>query len=374
MCFIDRSLEQVTSTCAMCKVFPPRLGFPCPHKDSMGVCKNRTNHPRHDVLYFRNAELSFFNGCGFCKWVKRNPKLMIGDAIWRNPGWPGCCRPPKPQEYDCIAPTDWYAVSKIHAIPAPTPSPPSPNMPLNRSPTSSPPSRSKSINPASPRTPERGNSGSRDRAATYLASPPSSSSSSGSPVDARRDVFRKSDTAVTRTPIVPSGTLRSPRASPPERAKYPATKTGTLRAPPPPRPANPAPPSTNSSSSGSRSSFTQSGTVTSEGFTDYLSDESEAEVQREAERRAAEAELAALLEKQRLETGREEQEFRAARTQLATVGLQPPSAWSTGKPIPGSKPPTEATNNPASAYGTAGRSAYRSATSTQYLPVYAVRQ
>jgi len=146
----------------------------------------------------------------------------------------------------------------------------------------------------------------------------------------------------------------------------------------PPRPSNPAPPS--SSSSDSSSSLTQSGTVTSEGFTDYLSDESEAEMQREAERRAAEAEIAAMLEKQRLENGREEQEFRAARTQLAVLGLQPPSAWSTGKPIPqGSKHPPES-NNP-NHYGTAGRSSarssaemYRSPPSAQYVPVYAGRQ
>ncbi|KAF8592678.1 hypothetical protein K439DRAFT_1250943, partial [Ramaria rubella] len=74
--------------------------------------------------------------------------------------------------------------------------------------------------------------------------------------------------------------------------------------------------------------MTQSGTVTSEGFTDYLSDESDIEMQREAERRAGEAELAAKLERTKLELGREEQEFRAARNQLATVGLQPPAAWS----------------------------------------------
>ena len=88
MCYADRSLEQATSTCAMCKVFPPRnnsyvpptppaavesatSSLPrarrCPHKGSMGVCKNRANHPRHDVVHFRNAELSSFNGCGFCK-------------------------------------------------------------------------------------------------------------------------------------------------------------------------------------------------------------------------------------------------------------------------------------------------------------------
>lgn len=79
-----------------------------------------------------------------------------------------------------------------------------------------------------------------------------------------------------------------------------------------------------SSSEGSAQSWSSgasapdSGTVTSEGgFTDYLSDESEAELQRQAEVRAA------LLEQNRME----EQEFRAARQQLALVDLQPPKSW-----------------------------------------------
>ena len=50
------------------------------------------------------------------------------------------------------------------------------------------------------------------------------------------------------------------------------------------------------------------------GFIDYLSDESEAELQRQAELRAA---LVA-------QTKVEEQEFRAAPQQLATVDLRPP--------------------------------------------------
>ncbi|KAF9646772.1 hypothetical protein BDM02DRAFT_3062849, partial [Thelephora ganbajun] len=53
------------------------------------------------------------------------------------------------------------------------------------------------------------------------------------------------------------------------------------------------------------------------GFTDYLSDESEAELQRQAEVRAA------LI----AQTKMEEQEFRAARQQLATVDLRPPKSW-----------------------------------------------
>jgi hypothetical protein len=79
--------------------------------------------------------------------------------------------------------------------------------------------------------------------------------------------------------------------------------------------------SASSSSSGGSSdglgSVTDS-TVTSDGgFTDYLSDESEAELQRQAEARAA------LLAQNQAE----EQEFKAARQQLAHVDLRPPKSW-----------------------------------------------
>lgn len=60
------------------------------------------------------------------------------------------------------------------------------------------------------------------------------------------------------------------------------------------------------------------GTVTSDGgFTDYLSDESEAEIQRQAELKAA------LVAQNKLE----EQEFKMARQQLANVDLRPPKTW-----------------------------------------------
>ena len=68
----------------------------------------------------------------------------------------------------------------------------------------------------------------------------------------------------------------------------------------------------------SRGSVTDS-TVTSDGgFTDYLSDESEAELQRQAEIKAA---IVA-------QNHAEEQEFKAARQQLADVDLRPPKTWS----------------------------------------------
>lgn len=72
-----------------------------------------------------------------------------------------------------------------------------------------------------------------------------------------------------------------------------------------------------SSGSDSLGSLTD-GTVTSDGgFTDYLSDESEAELQRQAEARAA---LVA-------QNQAEELEFKAARQQLAHVDLRPPKSW-----------------------------------------------
>lgn len=58
------------------------------------------------------------------------------------------------------------------------------------------------------------------------------------------------------------------------------------------------------------------------GFTDYLSDESEAELQRQAEARAA---FLALNQA-------EELEFKMARQQLAHVGLRPPKSWNPTPP------------------------------------------
>lgn len=69
-----------------------------------------------------------------------------------------------------------------------------------------------------------------------------------------------------------------------------------------------------SSGSGSLSDST----VTSDGgFTDYLSDESEAELQRQAEARAA------LMAQNQME----EMEFKAVRQRLAHVDLRPPKTW-----------------------------------------------
>ena len=86
--------------------------------------------------------------------------------------------------------------------------------------------------------------------------------------------------------------------------------------------ASKSPVSAHSDSSDSSSqSGSSDGTITSDGgFTDYLSDESEAELQKQAEAKAA------LL----AQTHAEEREFKAARQQLASVDLRPPKSWGAG--------------------------------------------
>jgi len=80
-----------------------------------------------------------------------------------------------------------------------------------------------------------------------------------------------------------------------------------------------------SDSGGSQGSLSDATVISDGGFTDYLSDESEAELQRQAEAKAA---LVA-------QNQAEEQEFKAARQQLAGVGLRPPKSWDdTNETIP----------------------------------------
>ncbi|KAJ6509924.1 hypothetical protein C8R47DRAFT_771972 [Mycena vitilis] len=135
MCYAYGSIDQAVNVCVMCKVFPgPRSVAPkipvhchiassCPH--TRDVCRNRTAHPRFDVLYLKNAEVDSFNGCGYCKvhygqpvfsvnayrsqWARTNPPPKA--AGYYNTGWPGCCRPPTASEHRLIQPADWRSVS-----------------------------------------------------------------------------------------------------------------------------------------------------------------------------------------------------------------------------------------------------------------------
>ncbi|KAF9568971.1 hypothetical protein CPC08DRAFT_702095 [Agrocybe pediades] len=102
---------------------------------------------------------------------------------------------------------------------------------------------------------------------------------------------------------------------------------GTDRSAPPPRNPKKDEDCGASTSSGSSDGFgsVSDSTVTSDGgFTDYLSDESEAELQRQAEAKAAV--LAQSLA--------EEYEFKMARQQLAHIDLRPPGLWNPNNNTP----------------------------------------
>lgn len=113
-------------------------------------------------------------------------------------------------------------------------------------------------------------------------------------------------------PVSPSSPLRPTVPAPPPRILTSVPSTISRD--------NEEIPSSASSSSGSSDGMgsLSDNTVTSDGgFTDYLSDESEAELQRQAEAKAA---LVAI-------NMAEELEFKAVRLQLAHVDLQPPKSW-----------------------------------------------
>ncbi|PBL02524.1 hypothetical protein ARMGADRAFT_1005881 [Armillaria gallica] len=349
MCYAYGSLDQAISTCPMCKVFPHPSR--CPHVRE--VCRNRASHPRFDVYFLKNAEVDSFNGCGYCKWARTNPPQKA--AGYLNPGWPGCCRPPAPSEHRMIQAADWRSVSIVHHIPippdikatldglrpggspaAPPRGPPKPPAPDRKG---SPPSKTAAMPPKSPAisippksrgSPKQGTaslSGSLSRS-TPPADKPATPPSSGATTPRR-------NSSATRPPIPAS--LKSPNRSPPnqplERRRTlvpsPTSKPPSLSrpdpSPPPPRPKKDE--DTASNASGSSGSMSDS-TVTSDGgFTDYLSDESEAELQRQAEARAA---LVA-------QNQAEELEFKAARLQLTHVDLRPPRSWDATNPV-GSSP------------------------------------
>ena len=76
-----------------------------------------------------------------------------------------------------------------------------------------------------------------------------------------------------------------------------------------------------SSASSSDSGGSETTIISDGGFTDYLSDESEAELQRQAELKAA------MI----AQSYQEEQEFKAARQQLASIDLRPPKSWASNQ-------------------------------------------
>ncbi|KAK7470771.1 hypothetical protein VKT23_002189 [Stygiomarasmius scandens] len=157
----------------------------------------------------------------------------------------------------------------------------------------------------------------------------------------RNSASRSSTSPPTKVPVADH---KSASQSPERRRTAPSSSTAassssksptaSSRGPAPVSSTTPRTPRKDDSAGSSAGSDNRSSsdysdsTITSDGgFTDYLSDESEAELQRQAEAKAA------LLAQMQLE----ENEFRAARQQLAHVDLRPPKSWT----------PTNITNNTA---------------------------
>ncbi|KAF7313721.1 WD-REPEATS-REGION domain-containing protein [Mycena chlorophos] len=315
MCFVVGSLDQATKVCPLCQVFPhPR----CPHVRD--VCRNRAAHPNLTISYLKNAEVESFNGCGYCKWARTSSKT--------NTGWPGCCRPPTTSEQKLIQPADWRAVSIIHHVATP----PEIKSALESAtqPRSKPSSKSAAV--PIPGKPRSGGSGSPQMTASSIGARTSSSLPSEKHID-KSPSSSNSSPSRKHLDLDPSNTpRRNSGARPPAAAsssssssKRPSSSSTSKASPPtksvdPPRPLKKADletSSTSSSGSDSLSSFSES-TVTSDGgFTDYLSSESEEELQRQAEAKAV------LV----VQNQAEENEFRMARQMLATITTRPPRSW-----------------------------------------------
>ncbi|KAJ7068159.1 hypothetical protein C8F01DRAFT_1117063 [Mycena amicta] len=309
MCFVVGSLDQATKVCPLCKVFPhPR----CPHVRE--VCRNRTAHPHLTISYLKNAEVESFNGCGYCKWGRTNPKT--------NNGWPGCCRAPTTSEYRLIQPADWKAVSIIHHVQTP---------PEIKSVLESATSQSRTKPAKSPAVPILRSGGSPQL--TTSSSLPSASHIEHSQKRHAVDSLPASPNRkhIDLDPVTPrrNSGARPPPTNAERRRSLSSTKTSppvTIKTTAPAKVAEPPRPvkkadietsSTSSSGSDSIGSFSES-TITSDGgFTDYLSSESEEELQRQAEAKAA------LV----VQNEAEENEFRTARHLLASVGTRPPRSW-----------------------------------------------
>ncbi|PPQ77366.1 hypothetical protein CVT25_010948 [Psilocybe cyanescens] len=344
------------------------------------------------------------------RWAHTDPPPPAKEAGYKNRGWPGCCRPPSPSEYDLIEIEDWPAVKIVHDVPIPRPieailkSLPLP-FKLNNAQPTSPTSRSSSSKPStsssvrkttgvttpskpsvlstkamntpsysrgrSPHATSPGANLSRTPSGTAISSSVPSPSSmdtirrktvtSGTPdrrlegvqsthsspsrksIDIVNPVSPRRVSSVRRPTLTPATTSvsvskivaedsRSPRTTNnqdnPGKRRPSLSGSASQQVPRnpvqlsfiAPRTSKPNDDCSASSSSGSSDGLgsISDSTVTSEGgFTDYLSDESEAELQRQAEAKA-------IVVAQNLQ---EENEFKMARQQLAHIDLRPPKSW-----------------------------------------------
>jgi len=344
--------------CPMCKVFPNSR---CPH--NLATCRNRKYHPSFDVQYLTNAEVDWFNGCGYCKFARSEPNAKPGS----NQGWPGCCRPPMQTEYANIPVFVWRAVNIVHHVQIPPEIKtmleahklPTPAASLRgaRKPVAFPSDRKGTSNSSSPTSkssalPGKPRSGSNAQPPMATLSRSTGAAVSAMPNTETRD--KRPDPPPSRMKLPDFDASASPRrltsvrpptvpvtsnndnrqqasvqrsnivpVSQPTHSRSPSASSVVSRVTVAvTRPLKEREDELSSASSGSGSSdgmesLSDSTVVSDGGFTDYLSDESEAELQRQAEARAA------LL----AQTQMEEMEFKAARLQLAHVDLRPPKLW-----------------------------------------------
>lgn len=147
-------------------------------------------------------------------------------------------------------------------------------------------------------------------------------------------VAEKESEAVTRMPLNPNSQIHSTDLKPPAPTQtIPSPKTkrtldeklshSTNVQLHVPNSLGTGAPSAVTSSSGSSSAADSLTTITSEGFTDYLSDESDQELQRQAEAKAAELAIAK----------HEKDEFDAALHTVRHLTLQPPPEWNPQPPM-----------------------------------------
>ncbi|CAE6388224.1 unnamed protein product [Rhizoctonia solani] len=306
------------------------------------MCRNRANH-KSDVVYFRNTVVR-------AQWAKEYPPPP-GTTFPNNPGWPGCCRPPRPEDTPLIDKDHYAAIvaawdqralaaSTIRTQSAPKRAPIPQFSEKSDLAAATDPSRTPPLSAASPRRQESASASARyssRRQGSYDAPTPNAPVRQGS-----YDAYVQ--------PQLPQqqqrhGTIRAPARG--------------IQQPPPPAPVDQLSLSSLSSSlstlrvsssamsdSGSESSNTTVGTDS----TDYLSDESEEELNRLAVARAM------AIERQRVE----EAEYESARRGLRDIDVTTPIQWGI--------------NGNGAAGGTTGTSSVRSMQYLSFGDAYGTRR
>ncbi|EJD53561.1 hypothetical protein AURDEDRAFT_119322 [Auricularia subglabra TFB-10046 SS5] len=377
MCWAVGSPSDATrGHCRVCKILDNK--GPCPH--DLQVCTQRHAHPDFDVRHYTNSDFRWTNHCGRHptdhpaarhqilqgslpplsappiashrpQWAKANPAAEPK----QNRGWPGCCRAPTTKEWVMVKdPTVATIIARMHDVPIPDPIRHSFDQ-LQHNGLAAAGAAAAGI----PRT--------APPAATPAAKAHSTANANGN--------GSGNGPSTALPPVSPGGKTRTSDEQPPPAFSPPAADAergppprrlsvsgnGSVPSAPTPRRANTAPDNglaraLSHKKSGSLqqqlatlslaqrgntqvfSDSDSSSTVRSE-FTDYLSDESEAELQR--------------LALERAQLKREEEEFRAARARLAGVDTTPPIEWRSSQPASTGTRPRHGSNGSGGSGGSA---------------------